>query len=214
MKRVFNLVACLLFCVMSLGGFFACDSFGKIQINVENYYEAHVEFYVNPEKPKDVANGNGSQYGVYGTYGRHVMDNIIKLLSSESFTEILIDGTDGVETVSDPMKGIPKKYNLSAIGEQYMTDEYKNFLSRVKNAVFFSYLESDADMDNADNFARNLIYVDISVKEDKALAVAILDNIRYVVPWYVEVNMPVPSGYSGTYCQKITTMEDVKLVQK
>ncbi len=67
-----------------LGGIFAV--WRTIDIN---YYGTTVEFYVNPEKPKQTS-GEGSQYGVYGAYGRHVMDNMIKLLESESFTEELI----------------------------------------------------------------------------------------------------------------------------
>ena len=61
-----------------------------------NYYGTKVEFYVNPEKPEESkgtssgAAAGGSQYGVYGAYGRHVMDNIVKLLGSDSFAEKLI----------------------------------------------------------------------------------------------------------------------------
>ncbi len=56
-----------------------------------DYWGSTVEFYVNPEKPKKETGGDGgSQYGVYGAYGRHVMDNMVKLLSSESFAEELI----------------------------------------------------------------------------------------------------------------------------
>lgn len=189
-----------------LGGFVAIAK----TVDVD-FYGTTVEFYVNPEKPKDVVGGNGSQYGVYGAYGRHVMDNIVKLLSSESFAEILIDGTDGNEVISEPMKGIPQKYSLSEKGEQYMTGEYKNFLSRVKNAVHFSYLESNADIDDANNLARSFIYVKISVINDKAFAESVLDSVRTVVPWYVEANMTVPSDYSGTNCQKITVMEEIHL---
>ncbi len=52
-----------------------------------NHYGTKVEFYINPETAKDGTEANNSQYGVYGAYGRHVMDNMIKLLNSESFTE-------------------------------------------------------------------------------------------------------------------------------
>ncbi len=61
-----------------------------------NYFGTRVEFYVNPEKPEESAGSSsgvaagGSQYGVYGAYGQHVMDNMIRLLSSESFAEQLI----------------------------------------------------------------------------------------------------------------------------
>ena len=176
-----------------------------------NFYGTTVEFYVNPEKPKEVVNGNGSQYGVYGAYGRHVMDNIVKLLSSESFAEILIDGGDGIETVCEPMKGIPQKIGFNEKGEEYMTGEYKQFLSRVRNAIKFSYLESNVDMDDANNLARSFIYVKISVINEKEFAEDVLDSVRAVVPWYVEANMTVPTDYSGTNCQKITVMEEIHL---
>ncbi|MBR1974690.1 MAG: hypothetical protein IKA20_02460 [Clostridia bacterium] len=62
-------------------------------INVD-YWGTRVEFYVNPDKPKQTT-GEGSQYGVYGAYGRHVMDNMVKLLDSESFTEkLMLNGAD------------------------------------------------------------------------------------------------------------------------
>lgn len=61
-----------------------------------NYFGTKVEFYVNPEKPEESkgtssgTNAGGSQYGVYGAYGRHVMDNMVKLLGSDSFAEKLV----------------------------------------------------------------------------------------------------------------------------
>jgi capsular polysaccharide biosynthesis protein len=191
-----------------LGGFVAVAR----TIDVD-YWGTTVEFYVNPEKPKEVVNGSGSQYGVYGAYGRHVRDNIVKLLSSESFAEILIDGTNNGEAIpgASPMKGSPKKMGYNEKEEPYMTGEYKNFLSRVKNAVSFSYLESNADMDDANNLARSFIYVRISVINDREFAKNLLDSVRVIVPWYVEENMTVPTDYSGTNCQKITVMEDIHL---
>ncbi len=58
------------------------------------YYGTEVEFYVNPRKDSSTAE-NSSQYGVYGAYGRHVMDNMTKLLNSESFSEkMLLNGND------------------------------------------------------------------------------------------------------------------------
>ena len=80
------------------GGFF-----GFMKSKDVNYYGTSIEFYVNPEQPKDLttssgamANAVGSQYGVYGAYGRHVMDAITKLLSSESFTEMLMLEDNGL----------------------------------------------------------------------------------------------------------------------
>ena len=184
-----------------------------------NYWGTTVEFYVNPYKNADDEDsgnsGNSSQYGVYGAYGRHVMDNIVKLLSSESFSEFLIDGVTettefGEEIVSSPMHNIPQKMGLNSKGERYMTNEYKNFLKKVNNAVTFSYLEEDAGTD-ANNLARSFIYVNISVSNDKEFAEELLKSVKNVVPWYVEKNMTIPTDYDGTNCQKITVLEEIVL---
>ena len=76
------------------------------------YFGTQVEFYVNPEKPRNNGSEGTSQYGVYGAYGRHVMDNMIKLLESESFTEqLLLDGnalpTLTIEGKAENEKGYP-----------------------------------------------------------------------------------------------------------
>ena len=79
----------ILILVVILGGFLG-GAFAVWRTIDINYYGTEVQFYVNPERPKQTASSEGSQYGVYGAYGRHVMDNMVKLLSSESFTEQLI----------------------------------------------------------------------------------------------------------------------------
>lgn len=53
-----------------------------------NYYGTTAQFYVNPRKTDDTT--TDSEYGVYGTYSVSVMDGIVKLLNSESFTEQLL----------------------------------------------------------------------------------------------------------------------------
>ena len=57
------------------------------------YWGTTMEFYINPVRPENddkTELGGGSTYGVYGAYGKNVMDNIIRLLNSESFTELMI----------------------------------------------------------------------------------------------------------------------------
>ena len=185
-----------------------------------NYWGTTVEFYVNPYKNADEDDsgnvGNSSQYGVYGAYGRHVMDNIVKLLSSESFSEFLIDGVTestelGEEIISSPMHNIPQKMGLNSKGERYMTNEYKNFLKKVNSAVKFSYLEDDSEKADANNLARSFIYVNISVSNDKEFAEELLKSVKNIVPWYVEKNMTIPADYDGTNCQKITVLEEIVL---
>ncbi len=79
--------------VVLLAGVVVGGGFAFLKTNNVNYYGSSIEFYVNPEKPKDSNNDNNSKYGVYGAYGRHVMDNMVKLLASESFAEqMLLNG--------------------------------------------------------------------------------------------------------------------------
>ena len=60
-------------------------------------YGTTIEFYVNPKLDKSSSTEVESQYGVYGAYGRHVMDNMVKLLSSELFAEqLLLDENTGL----------------------------------------------------------------------------------------------------------------------
>ena len=180
----------------------------------QDYYEAHIEFFVNPEKSKDTTNSTANPNVAFGAYGRHIMNNIVKWLCTESFTEILIDGCTEKTILTEPMQGVPQKYSYAENGSICMTEEYKIFFAKVKNALLFSYSEkSSNEKDDANNLARSYIYVDISVKEDKQFAEAILHNIIDVVPWYVEANMVVPSGYSGTNCE-ITTLGKIELVRK
>ena len=95
-----------------------------------NYWGTRVEFYINPEPPEDTTDlddalSGGSQYGVYGSYGKRVMDNMIKLLSSESFLEqLLLDGD--------------------------LLPDKNVWLSEVKDAELKASLETAIDAANAD----------------------------------------------------------------
>ena len=59
------------------------------------YFGTTLEFYINPKRGDNMG-GETSQYGVYGAYGMHVMDNITKLLNSDSFAEELLLGENGL----------------------------------------------------------------------------------------------------------------------
>ena len=98
-KLLFSKIKLLIFVLIV--GCFAGGTFGFMQSNNIDYYGTSVEFYVNPKLGSDNMNQNESQYGVYGAYGRHVMDNMIKLLGSESFAEQLMLDENNL-----PKKGI------------------------------------------------------------------------------------------------------------
>ena len=68
--------------------------FGVLRTYDKKYYGTTIEFYVNPRLDRASSTDTESQYGVYGAYGKHVMDNMVKLLSSELFAEQLMLSLD------------------------------------------------------------------------------------------------------------------------
>ncbi len=296
-----------------------------------NHYGTKVEFYVNPEKARDSTTTDNSQYGVYGAYGKHVMDNMIKLLASESFTEQMMlngerlpekdvwaDSAEGTATlnekidaaaaelvklneaqedldealkthaektellvekkdildkdwaalyylnlvtstafneieytqtiagkaeaiyqntiqsyqewkpVRDEVKEIEKNIELQkeamapvqdkadevleeALDEWRGTEKYRKALEEYNNAVKFSYLQDEENVEDVNDLARSFIYVDIFVLNDVDFAKEVLERVKTVVPTYVENNMTVPSGYVGTNCKRITRTDDIRM---
>ncbi len=304
----------LLILVVILGG--VCGGvFGVIHTMDMKYYGTSIEFYVNPEKPTEIgntsnstANAVGSQYGVYGAYGRHVMDAMIKLLSSESFTEQLLLEDDGLPSTEiypnlseekyvnaqHAMQNAQAKWDdiadydiaraeaLSELKElwstysfdvsigpfsessckkliqnqtvtlpEYFLNSYEEFididnerlaaveyatkiqketdaiveilleewrehpkyitnLNKFQDAVTYSYLGDDEDIEDANNLARSFIYVDISVLNDEEFAKDLLERVKRSVPAYIEQNMIVPTDYEGTSCTRITRTDDIQ----
>ena len=326
----------LLIVVFLCGGIIG-GALGFVTTYNENYWGTAMEFYVNPERP-ETEDGNvnigGSTYGVYGAYGRHVMDNIVKLLNSESFAEKLIlngnklpeknvwvnvqneDETalelnpkidaaeakiitaqgeleilnaaqdqkndislelteakeelnkiwyeklfresevsnsifnereyfekkiatnfpevaaayekvdilnDKLETITDSVKIYQEDYSIAkeaadkavnvALVAWRKTEKYRDTLQRIMKAVEFSYLEEDADLEDASNLARSFLYVYISVigDENKEFAQDLMVRVQENLPIYVSEKMIVPDGYTGTSCTEITTTSDITL---
>ena len=323
----------ILILVVILGGFLG-GAFAVWRTIDINYYGTEVQFYVNPERPKQTASSEGSQYGVYGAYGRHVMDNMVKLLSSESFTEQLIlngnivpapsteekpwkinvknaqteeeyieqnilfnnklndsiaeanrlladanvarensinakkDMDKALTVVQDAWRaevplisGVSSSYwtysdlafnylqpmltpelttlckeyqslkqtaeNLQALADEAVktaetqtestlelwrqTNQYKSQLNKFSGQISYSYLEANADTDDANNLARSFIYVKISVLNNQEFAEMLYERVIKVVPAYVEANMAVPNDYEGTNCQRITRTDEIHL---
>jgi len=70
------------------------------------FYGTSISFYVNPKNKAD-SDDDANHFGVYGAYGWHVMDNMTKLLGSESFAEkmILDENELPLKSVLDKTKG-------------------------------------------------------------------------------------------------------------
>ena len=90
-------------------------------------YGTTIEFYVNPKRSGESEN-NQSQFGVYGAYGWHVMDNMTKLLASESFAEDMLLDDDGLP-IDSVIKNDVNKAKLDA-----KIAEAREAISKVKNA--------------------------------------------------------------------------------
>ena len=198
-----KLLILILICGGIIGG-----AFGVVTTVNENYYGTSLEFYVNPTRPEKEEDGSvasgGSTYGVYGAYGRHVMDNIVKLLSSELFAEQLM------EIMPDAPQD---KWLIKQDGTKTINPAYKSYLQKVRSAIHFKYLDEEVDSQDAVNLARSFIYVDISMcgDENKDFAVSLMHCIIEQVPNFVEQNMIVPDGYDGTRCIQITTVSEITL---
>lgn len=289
-------------------------------VNV-NYYGTTVSFYINPRLDRASSTEVESQYGVYGAYGMHVMNNMVLLLSSELFSEqllleenglpsaeliaslgspelkIKVDEAIAAQAKADEAVGLVNE-QLSKLSEQnqlvskwttevntlwaayrnahpkdelnstptiiegetdlnnaineltnakakveVMKEDLKNAesladadlqkannskndalkiwrevdkdyvdkINLVNQSVSFAFMEKEVEsIEDANNLARSFIYVNISVLNDKEFAEFLLTRIREHIPSFVEENMPVPSGYDGTNCQRITRLDKIE----
>lgn len=174
-----------------------------------HYYGTNLEFYVTPTKPSGTVSGESTN-AVYGAYGKNVMDNIIKLMSSESFAESLIQQTEAEG-------GLPDKYKVEKLdADGTISKEYAKLLKKVKKSMTFSYLLASEATSNTSDLARSFIYVEVSVlgDENEQFAIDLLKSIKTEVPEYVEANMMVPSGYDGTSCSSITVLDEIHLTNE
>ena len=140
------------------------------------YYESQIRFYVTPERAME--NAGDSQHVAYGTYGTHVLDNMIKLLQSDAFAEkVLLQG------------------------EWTAADDTGILLRQISESVTYSY---EIKTDNPP-LAEAFIDVRISAKGEEyyGFALELYDSLCKTVPEFVEENMAIPLGYTGTNCHKI-----------
>ncbi len=309
--------------------------FGFLRTHNVEYYGTELKFYINPNKESGSSVVSDSQYGVYGAYGKNVLNNMVELLESEAFAEKLLLDENGLPTTkrlesirashendAEKMVAVNKltslvataneevaKYNkkhaemqtalsnvnnvnellaeytttldmywaeavakypsLPAKPEEnnpLITDEelatnvntaiqnvntanadvlkaqktydnlykevkdlsknaedakkpalelwreldknYASQLNKIVSAARFSYYDEAADV-SADDLARSFIYVNISVLNDEVYAKQLREDLIDAVPEYIVEKMPVPSGYDGTNCIRISRTDEV-----
>ncbi len=277
--------------------------FGYLQTHDVKYFGTELKFYINPHKDAGDTVNSDSQYGVYGAYGKNVMNNMVELLSSEAFAEKLLLDENGfpvnnrIATVnneqlnkdekatktalsmytsykteildpaltvltektqklnklwsdarktdshlsSTPQTGISSEID-QAIEEEYTAKEaynlcyeqakvladnleetrekmletwrtvdrsyYTSKLNSIVSSVRYSYYDETTKV-NVDDLARSFIYVNISVLNNEEHAKELRLLLIDCVPEYIEEKMPVPSGYDGTNCIRISRTDEV-----
>lgn len=186
-----------------------------------DYYGTSAEFYVNPvKKATDSTDGTDDTYNVYGAYGKHIMDNMVKLLSADIFAEkIALNGGDlppeGINAKLDEAIAKAKAENTpentkAAILEWRKTSHYKALVSRIKGCVRYSYYDS-SEAGDVDALAKSFIYVRISALNDAKFASQLYERIKIDLPEYVMEYMPNPDDevYDATNCVLISTLAEV-----
>ena len=193
-------------------GLVAGGVFGVLQTWNVHYYGTTVDFYINPSKSEDAASETGSQYGVYGAYGKQVMESMVTLLESESFSETLMLDDEGM-----PARGISNELDAlidagdknAALDAWRKTANYRSVISLVNNSVNYTH-ETSKSADEM--LAKSFISVKISVLNGEEQAKILLERVKVRVPAYVSQNMIKPDGYDTTNCQRITRLDDVRLL--
>ncbi|MBQ7923870.1 MAG: hypothetical protein IJ329_01035 [Clostridia bacterium] len=289
--------------------------FGVIRTHNVEYYGTELKFYINPSKNEGSSVNSDSQYGVYGAYGKNVLNNMVELLESEAFAERLLLDENGLPTEErltaidneelnqlvatanvavgeynakyttmeesltslnlanelvdtkttqldklwsaarlensslpvTPETGVSVEIDnaISALNEatvnqihaqqvydnlykevktlskkadqakepalakwRALDSTYTTELTRIVSAVSYSYYDETMDVD-ADDLARSFIYVNISVLNDLEYAQALRLLLIEAVPEYIVEKMPIPSGYDGTNCIRISRTDEV-----
>ena len=164
------------------------------EAEIRTYYGTTLEYYVTPDDPKE---SDGSNYGVFSGYPRIAMENMVALLQSDEFTELLF------------MPQVPTEVGKGLTEEK--TEEAEKIIAVYKESVTYSYQNSKDDLDGS--LVNSFIYAKIAVlkesEEDKAVAEYIRGQILDILPLYVEQNMPLMRGYNGTLCKKIIRTDEI-----
>ncbi len=209
-KALVLILVCMIGCV-------AGGALGVLKTWNVHYYGTKVEFYVNPSKSEDASSETGSQYGVYGTYGKPLMESMVKLLESEDFAEKLMLDENGMpaKKISTEIDALIDEGDANGALEAWRkTEHYKKMIAFVCDATSYSYA---TDSNVEEELAKSFIFVEISVlsgDKEKGMGNAqiLLDRVKTHVPAYIKKNMVKPDGYDETNCQRITRLDEVKLL--
>lgn len=135
-----------------------------------HYYGTQLEYYVNPKRSAS-ATDTQSQFGVYGAYGKNVMDNMTKLLSSDSFAELLLLDESGLPEKmlsEEKLNDVQTKINVANDAVQEVTD-LKEELDDLRDSII-PKIQLEYDFANEKYADAQAEYERESVKLNSALA--------------------------------------------
>ena len=166
------------------------------EAEMRTYYGATMGYYVSPDDPKEA---DGNDYVSFSGYPRSVLNNMVVLLQSDIFTELLFV----------PIVPTEAKEGLT---EEEMA-EVEEIISVYKASVTYSYENKKDEVDGS--LIHSYIYAEIAVlkngEKSREEAEYIRKQILDILPLYVEQNMPLMGGYNGTMCKKITRTDEIVL---
>jgi hypothetical protein len=230
MKRKFiYCIVTLLFSLFCIFPLYSCDKIEayikEITQEKKNTY-IQLSYYVHPEKMEVGTDEAFNQYGVYGAYGRHVMDNMVKLLSSDFFTEKLLLNDEDLPSLDIKWfndeevdeNGVLKNDILSQTVELAKTDKcaiekalniwresnlYDSLFRFYKNSISYSYTSNTDNHEDVSKGVGDFIKVEVLITKENAYIgeendFEILSRVERIVPVFIKYNMCVPEGYSGT----------------
>ncbi len=102
--------------------------------NVE-YYGTEIKFYINPSKDKGASVDSESQYGVYGAYGKNVLNNMVELLESEAFAEKLLLNDSGLPTDEALLRINNENLNTLVATATVAVESYQEKYQKMEDAL-------------------------------------------------------------------------------
>jgi hypothetical protein len=159
-------------------------SFGVIKTVNVKYYGTKIDFYVNPKKDSTTVIENNSQYGVYGAYGLHVMDNMVTLLNSDLFAERLTLNKDGLPlNGEDTFEEVDGVIVLKTKASSLVNDASLNALIETARTAILEAKNAQKAVEEAEKAIRGVIEERMDLEQFSECNITMVDltRIRYAL---------------------------------
>ena len=193
-----------------LGGFGDSESLadGAMAPEIKEQYDAlYLEWVKNVEECSDLNNQVSAATKAINDpeTGKQALRNAASLALQEAKKTLTEEKELSIEA-----KAAAQEATAKAVEKWQEMPGYAEMVARNRECVSFSYYNEDERPEDLEDLARSFIYVKISVLNNKNLANELHQKVLEIMPIFVEENMAIPSGYSGTKCRRITRDDGVK----